>query len=82
MVSYEINHCYMCKAQIRNWITLCNECRDKRNYHAALVSMAKKRLKELLNKRDLNKERIEKIKKQTDNIITNWTIVLTFKRND
>lgn len=80
MVSYNTNTCYMCNAHIRNWITLCNECRDKRNYYAALVSTWKKRLKELLNKRELNKEWLERFKVQTKNIVKNSENVLTFKR--
>lgn len=75
-----MNQCYICKKQIRNWITMCNECKDKRNYYAAIVSTNKKRLKQLLNKRELNKEWIEKFKIQTNNIIKNWEIILTFKR--
>jgi hypothetical protein len=50
---------------------MCNECKDKRNYYAAIVSTNKKRLKQLLNKRELNKEWIEKFKIQTNNIIKN-----------
>ena len=75
-----MNICYMCKKPIRNWITMCNECKDKRNYYAAIVSTNKKRLKQLLNKRELNKEWIEKFKTQTNNVIKNWEIILTFKK--
>ena len=74
------NKCYMCWKNIRYWITICTECKDKRNYYSAIVSTWKKRLKELLNKRELNRERIERFKTQTNTIIKNWEVVLTFKR--
>lgn len=78
MVSY--NKCYMCNAPIRYWITLCNNCRDKRNYHAAIISTNKKRLTQLLNKRELTNEWLTKFKTHSNNIIKNWEVVLMFKR--
>ena len=73
-----MNYCRVCNKQIRYWISLCNECRDKRNYHAALVSTNKKRLIQTLNKRKLDKEWLDTVKIQSENILKNWEIVLSY----
>lgn len=39
------NLCRVCNKEIRFWITICDDCRDKRNYYAAKVSINKKRLR-------------------------------------
>lgn len=73
---HTINYCTHCGKQIRFWITLCEECRDIRNYHAAIVSTNKKRLQKTLQQKRLDRERLNKIETQSNNIIAHWYDVL------
>lgn len=72
-----LNTCKQCNKPIRYWITLCNECRDKRNYLAANVSMWKKRLIHILKERKLTKEWLDRVETQSSRIIKYWNKILT-----
>ena len=72
------NLCRVCGKEIRLWITICDDCRDKRNYYAAKVSTNKKRLKQTLTERKMTREWLNKIAIQSNNILENWEILLTY----
>lgn len=72
------NLCRVCWTEIRFWITLCEDCRDRRNYYAAKVSTNKKRLRKTLTENKLTNEWLERVAIQSNNIIENWNIVLEF----
>ena len=78
MVSYN-NTCKRCGNTIRYWISLCNKCRDERNYNAANVSMAKKRLSNILKQKQITKEWLDKVDTQSSRIIKYWNEILTYK---
>ena len=42
------NVCKVCGKEIRIWVSICESCRDERNYYAAIVSTNKKRLQKSL----------------------------------
>ena len=73
-----INLCRVCKRNIRPWVTICEDCRDERNYYAASVSVSKKRLQKTLTERKVTKEWLDKVAKQSNNILENWDILLTY----
>lgn len=64
---------------IRIWVSICESCRDERNYYAAIVSTNKKRLQKSLTERKITREWLDKISNQSTNIIENWEILLTYK---
>lgn len=70
--------CRVCGKQVRPWVTIYEDCRDERNYYAAIVSTNKKRLQKTLTERKVTKEWLEKINTQTNNILENWEILLTY----
>lgn len=72
------NLCRVCKKEIRFWITICDDCRDERNYYAAKVSTNKKRLKQTLIERKITKEWLDRVATQSSNILENWYILLTY----
>lgn len=45
--------CRVCWKDIRPGVTICEDCRDERNYYAAIVSTNKNRLKQKILKRDI-----------------------------
>ena len=70
--------CRVCWWNIRPWVTICESCRDERNYYAAKVSTNKKRLQKTLTERKINKDWLERVANQSGNIIENWDILLTY----
>ena len=72
------NICRVCGKQIRPWVTICEDCRDERNYYSAIVSTNKKRLSKTLTERKITKEWLNKVSTQAGNIIENWEILLTY----
>lgn len=72
------NKCRVCWRDIRPWVTICEKCRDERNYYAAIVSTNKKRLKQTLTERKVTKEWIDKVATQSGNILDNGEILLTY----
>ena len=52
------NKCRVCWKDIRPGVTICEDCRDERNYYAAIVSTNKKRLKQTLTERKITKEKL------------------------
>lgn len=72
------NLCRVCWRNIRPWVTICENCRDERNYYAAIVSTNKKRLSKTLTERKITKEWIDRVSIQSNNIIENWNILLTY----
>ena len=76
----QTNLCRVCWKEIRPWITICGDCRDKRNYYAAIVSTNKKRLQKTLIERKLTRERLDRVAIQSGNIIENWEILLTYNK--
>lgn len=70
--------CRVCGNNIRPWVTICENCRDERNYYAAKVSVNKKRLQQTLTERKVTKEWLEKINTQSNNILENWEILLSY----
>lgn len=54
-------------------------CRDERIYYWAMVSTNKKRLKQTLNERKVTREWLDKLANQSNNILENWEILLTYK---
>lgn len=68
--------CQHCGKKIRFWITLCSECRNEKRYHAAVVSVNKKRMAKTLKQRKLDRERLDKIWTQSNNILEHWECVL------
>lgn len=70
--------CRVCWKDIRPWVTICEWCRDERNYYAAIVSTNKKRLRQTLTERKITKEWLDKVAIQSENIIENWEILLTY----
>lgn len=44
-----------------------------------MVSTNKKRLKQTLNERKVTRERLDKVANQSNNILENWEILLTYK---
>lgn len=70
--------CRVCGCNIRPWVTICETCRDERNYYAAKVSVNKKRLQQTLTERKITKEWLDKVSTQSTNILENWEILLTY----
>ena len=66
-----LNKCRVCGCEIRFWISICTKCKDRRNYHAAIISTNKKRLIKKLNERNITPERAESIEKISNNILQN-----------
>ena len=73
------NVCKVCGKEIRIWVSICESCRDERNYYAAIVSTNKKRLQKSLTERKITREWLDRISNQSTNIIENWEILLTYK---
>lgn len=71
--------CRVCWRNVRPWVTICENCRDERNYYAAIVSTNKKRLKQTLTERKITKEWLDRVANQSANILENWEILLTYK---
>ena len=59
-------------------MTICESCRDERNYYAAIVSTNKRRLKQTLNERKITKEWIDRVAVQSSNILENGEVLLTY----
>lgn len=74
--------CRVCGRNIRPWVTICETCRDERNYYAAKVSVNKKRLQQTLTERKITKERINRVATQSNNILENGEILLTYNGNN
>ena len=72
------NICRVCWRNVRPWVTICEQCRDERNYYAAIVSTNKKRLKQTLTERKITKEWLDRVANQSANILENWEILLTY----
>lgn len=72
------NQCRVCGDIIRPWTTICERCKDERNYYAAKVSVNKKRLIKTLQERKITKERLDRVIKQSNYILENWEILLTY----
>lgn len=72
------NLCRVCWRDVRPWVTICEQCRDERNYYAAIVSTNKKRLIKTLNERKITKEWLDRIARQANAILDNWEILLTY----
>lgn len=70
--------CRVCWKDIRPGVTICEDCRDERNYYAAIVSTNKNRLKQTLAERKITKEWLDKVTSQSNNILENWEILLTY----
>lgn len=68
--------CHYCGKEIRPGITLCNECRNEKRYHAAIVSVNKKRMQKTLKQRKLDRDWLEKFWNQSNNILEHWECVL------
>lgn len=73
------NLCRVCWKNIRPGVTICESCRDERIYYWAMVSTNKKRLKQTLNERKVTRERLDKVANQSNNILENGEILLTYK---
>ena len=71
--------CRVCWIKIRPEVTICERCRDERIYYWAMVSTNKKRLKQTLNERKVTREWLDKVANQSNNILENWEILLTYK---
>lgn len=71
--------CRVCGCNIRPWVSICESCRDERIYYWAMVSTNKTRLKKTLNERKVTKEWLDRVANQTNNILENWEILLTYK---
>lgn len=78
-VIYSINKCRRCWVEIRKWISLCYDCEDIKKSCYAKFSTNKKRLNNLLAKRDLNKERFDKFNVYVKNILDSIKDIFTFK---
>ena len=72
------NLCKVCWRNVRPGVTICESCRNERNYYAAMVSTNKKRLKQTLTERKITREWLDKVANQSSNIIENWEILLTY----
>ena len=72
------NICRVCGKGVRSWVTICENCRDERNYYAAKISTNKKRLIKTLTERKFTKEWLDRVATQSGNIIENWEILLTY----
>lgn len=75
------NICRVCNRQVRPWVTICEDCRDERNYYAAKVSMNKKRLTKTLSERKITKDWLSRVWREANNILENWEILLTYNGN-
>ena len=73
-----IRKCRVCGKDIRPGVTICEDCRDERNYYAAKISTNKKRLIKTLTERKINREWLDRVANQSGNIIENWEILLTY----
>lgn len=73
-----IRKCRVCGKDIRPEVTICEDCRDERNYYAAKISTNKKRLIKTLTERKINREWLDRVANQSGNIIENWEILLTY----
>lgn len=71
--------CRVCWKNIRPGVTICESCRDERIYYWAMVSTNKKRLKQTLNERKVTREWLDKVANQSNNILENGEILLTYK---
>ena len=72
------NLCRVCHKEIRRWISICDKCKNERNYYAAKVSVSKKRLREILEERKMTEDWLSRVAVQSWNILENWTIVLKY----
>ncbi len=72
--------CTHCGKKIRFWISLCNECENKKRYNAAMVSQNKKKLKNLLEQNCLNIERLNKFIIYSNNIVKYSKVVMEYKK--
>lgn len=70
--------CRVCWRNVRPWVTICESCRDERNYYAAKISTNKKRLIKTLTERKFTKEWLDRVSTQSGNIIKNWEILFTY----
>lgn len=75
-----INTCYKCNTPIRNWISLCNNCRSKRNNTAAILSTSKKWLIKLLWKKSVDIEWLNKFNHYAEIINSKANIILSYKK--
>lgn len=73
------NLCRVCWRNIRPGVTICESCRDERIYYWAMVSTNKKRLKQTLNERKVTREWLDKVANQSNNILENGEILLTYR---
>lgn len=71
--------CRVCGKQVRPGVTICESCRNERIYYGAMVSTNKKRLKQTLTERKVTRERLDKVANQSNNILENGEILLTYK---
>ena len=72
------NICRVCWIQVRPWVTICEQCRDERNYYAAIISVNKKRLTKTLKERKITKEWMNRVAVQSSNILENCEILFTY----
>ena len=70
--------CRVCWKNVRPGVTICEKCRDERNYYSAIVSTNKKRLSKTLTERKVTKEWLDRVSTQAGNIVENWEILLTY----
>ena len=71
--------CKFCWAKIISWRKLCNKCKDTRNYHAAIVSVNKKRLIKKLQQRAVTQEWLDSVIKIVKIISEHTQILLMYK---
>lgn len=74
--------CHHCGKQIRFWIALCSDCKNKKRYYTAIISQNKKKLKKLLLESKLSLEWFDKFILYSNNIITFWKLLVEFKEKD
>lgn len=79
MLSRNTGKCRVCWKDIRLWVSICESCRDERIYYWAMVSTNKKRLQKTLTERKVTREWLDRIANQTNNILENGEILLTYK---
>ena len=71
--------CRVCWKDIRPWVSICESCRNERIYYWAMVSTNKKRLQKTLTERKVTREWLDKVANQSNNILENGEILLTYK---
>ena len=73
--------CIVCKKE--SWKSkYCWDCRDKKQNASSIVSQNKKKLKKLMNDRELTPERLDKFILYSNNIIEHWKIVIKYREQD